>query len=294
MSVIVEDDIFLTKQQSLNDEVGDGSNDEENGLVSFCNTKEALREIEALDRQLDNFEFDCNQIDFVCCQPDAQVSGGTDEIPMPKAPTGIDIDDLFTYTAQEIMGSSINAIERNKNLCSTANHMLTVEEEERIATMMLQEHEDIDKYGSSISSTEKSREAELDELLLGLGYDIDNDDDRTGGDNIDSEDDITSEKGDPILRELAKKRTASLREQKVDQALQMLLLEPLPRVVRTPKEFVIDQNQVSPEESPLAESISDEDICHLVLELKQQYEDDGLVLADRESIRALAKSILDK
>ena len=163
--------------------------------------------------------------------------------------------------------------------------------------MMLQEHEDIDKYGSCTSSTELSREAELDELLLRLGYDV-NGIDHVGSDKIESED-IKSERGDPILRELARKRTASLREQRVDQALQKLLLEPLPRVVRTPKDGVIDQDQVSPtpelcEASPLPDSISDEDICHLVVNLKQQFEDKGLVLADRESIHALVRSILDR
>lgn len=92
MSVIVEDDILLTKQQSLNDKVCDVSNDVENGHVKFCNMKEALCEIEALDLQLDNFEFDCNQIiDF--CKPDTPIIGGTDPVPTPKLPTGIDIED---------------------------------------------------------------------------------------------------------------------------------------------------------------------------------------------------------
>ncbi|KAL3827357.1 hypothetical protein ACHAXA_003091 [Cyclostephanos tholiformis] len=300
MSVIVEEDIFLTKQQNLHDEVCDGSN--ENDHVSLDNMKEALLEIEASDLQLEKFEFDCDQIiDFVRYQPDTGGSGGADAFPTPKLPKSVNIEDLFNKNiVGDDMGCSINAIERNKKLCSTANHLLTVEEEERIAAMMLQEHDCIEEYGFCISSTEKRREAELDNLLLGLGYDVEYVNDRVGGENNESEEEIKSERGDPILRELAKKRTASLREQRVDQALQKLLIEPLPRVVRIPKESVTecqDELSRSPdvcEEISITASISDDEICHLVQKLKKQFEDDGLVLADRESIRVLAQSIMDK
>ena len=64
--------------------------------------------------------------------------------------------------------------------------------------------------------------------MLGLGYDIENDDKWVECENTESEEEIKLERGDPILRELAKERTASLREKRVDQAMQKLLLEPLP------------------------------------------------------------------
>jgi hypothetical protein len=43
-------------------------------------------------------------------------------------------------------------------------------------------------------------------------------------------------------------------------------------------------------ETTLTSSIADEDIC----QLKKQFEDDGMVLANHESIRALARSIMDQ
>jgi hypothetical protein len=301
-----EEGIFLTAQKTLHDDgVCDGSNEEENGDISFGNMKDALLEIEAFDAQLDNLEFECNQcIDdnvpaFVDCQPNVDLSGDS-AVPTSNFSATIDIKDIFNDNRDNKMVGCVDAIERNINLCSMTNHLLTVEEEERIAEMMLQDEEDMEKYGFCIPSIEKNREVELDELLLGLGYDIENDDKWVECENTESEEEIKLERGDPTLRELAKERTASLREKRVDQAMQKLLLEPLPHVVRIPQKGITEcQDEVSLlpvvcEETTLTASVADEVICHLVLKLKKQFEDEGTVLANHESIRALARSIMDQ
>jgi hypothetical protein len=164
--------------------------------------------------------------------------------------------------------------------------------------MMRQEEEDVEQYGFCIQSTEKNREAEIDELLLGLGYGIENDNTPVGCEQTEREEEIKLE-GDPILRELAKKRIAGLREQRVDEALHKLLLEPLPRVVRINEDGVEGQDvgaqlPVVCEDATLTASVADEEICNLVQLLKKEFEDEGLALADHESIRALARSIMDQ
>jgi hypothetical protein len=305
MAGIVEEDIFLTEQQNLHDGVCDCSNDEEKCDISFGNMQDALLivEIEALDVQLENFEFECDHgigdnVDaFVDRQPDTYINRDR-AVPKVKLPVAIDVKDiLFTDTISGNMGS-IDVIERNKNLCSTTNRLLTVEEEERIAEMMRQEEEDVEQYGFCIQSTEKNREAEIDELLLGLGYGIENDNTPVGCEQTEREEEIKLE-GDPILRELAKKRIAGLREQRVDEALHKLLLEPLPRVVRINEDGVEGQDvgaqlPVVCEDATLTASVADEEICNLVQLLKKEFEDEGLALADHESIRALARSIMDQ
>lgn len=82
MAGIVEEDIFLTEQQNLHDGVCDCSNDEEKCDISFGNMQDALLivEIEALDVQLENFEFECDHgigdnVDaFVDRQPDTYIN----------------------------------------------------------------------------------------------------------------------------------------------------------------------------------------------------------------------------
>ena len=306
MAGIVEEDIFLTEQQNLHDGVCDCSNDEEKCDISFGNMQDALLivEIEALDVQLENFEFECDHgigdnVDaFVDRQPDTYINRDR-AVPKVKLPVAIDVKDiLFTDTISGNMGS-IDVIERNKNLCSTTNRLLTVEEEERIAEMMRQEEEDVEQYGFCIQSTEKNREAEIDELLLGLGYGIENDNTPVGCEQTEREEEIKMERGDPILRELAKKRIAGLSEQRVDEALHKLLLEPLPHVVRINEDGVEGQDvgaqlPVVCEDATLTASVADEEICNLVQLLKKEFEDEGLALADHESIRALARSIMDQ
>ena len=82
--------------------------------------------------------------------------------------------------------------------------------------------------------------------------------------------------------------------------MQKLLLEPLPHVVRIPQKGITEcQDEVSQlpvvcEETALTASIADEVICHLVQNLKMQFDDDGTVLANHESICALARSIMDQ
>jgi hypothetical protein len=275
MTGIVKEDFFLTEQQNLYDGIRDCSKDEEDGNVSFRKMNDALLKM-ALDVQLDSFDFTDDNVDrFVDYHSD------TDIIGVVSAPT-LNMD-------------SIDLIERNKNLCSMKNQLLTVVEEERIAEMMRQEAEDMEKYGFCIPSTEKNREAEVDELLLGLGYDIEDGVTRVGCENTECEDKIKVERGDPILRELAKERMADLREQRVDEALQKLLLEPLPHVVRVKEEGQeTTQLQVVCEDATSTASVADEDICNLVQKLRKEFEDDGLALADHESIRALARSIMEQ
>ena len=306
MAGIVEEDISSTEQQNLHDGVCDCSNDDEKGDISFGNMQDALLivKIEALDVLLENFEFECDHgigdnVDaFVDRQPDTYINCDR-AVPKVKLPVAIDVKDiLFTGTISGNMGS-IDVIERNKNLCSTTNRLLTVEEEERIAEMMRQEEEDVEQYGFCIQSTEKNREAEIDVLLLGLGYGIENDDTPVGCEHTEREEEIKLERGDPILRELAKKRIAGLREQRVDEALHKLLLEPLPHVVRINEDGVECQDGVSQlpvvcEDAKLTASVADEEICNLIQLLKKEFEDKGLALADHESIRALARSIMDQ
>ena len=302
MAGIVNEDIFLTEQQNLH-KVCDCSNDEEKGPISFGNMQDALLEIEELDVQLENFELEWDHgifdnVDaFVDHQQDTDINCDRG-VPTVKHPVAVNVKDiLFTDPISGNVGS-IDVIERNKHLCSTTNRLLTVEEEERIAEMMRQEEEDMEQYGFRIPSTEKNREAEIDQLLLGLGY-IECDDTRVGCEHTEREEDIKLERGEPILRELAKKRITGLREQRVDEALQKLLLEPLPPVVRINEDGVDSQDGVSQlpvvcEDATLTASVADEEICNLVQLLKKEFEDEGLALADHESIRALARSIMDQ
>lgn len=225
--------------------------------------------------------------------------------PLLEFPVTIDIKHIVPTSDMSCLsvndtsthGSVQSSIEQNKSLCrAERNSLLTVEEEERISKMLLQEDEDVEKY-AHMPSVEEEREAELDSILLGLGYDIDADDGLAKSNN---EDGGADEKGDPVLRELAKQREKMQHEKKIDQALRALLQEPLPPVTRFPKEGAEgyeDSANVSRLTFSCSETVStnhttEEDIQTLVQTVKKELEEDEMELADHDSVRMLAQTIM--
>ncbi|KAL7541003.1 hypothetical protein ACHAXR_010549 [Thalassiosira sp. AJA248-18] len=226
-------------------------------------------------------------------------------------PTGSDascISSINAGGAVSLHGSVQSSIERNKNLCSVAtagrNSLLTSEEEERISEMLELEEEENEKYGK-MPSIEEEREAELDSLLLGLGFNIDDDDGPNNGIEGLKEGEqqglkISSEpKGDPVLRELALQREREQHETNIDRALRALLREPLPPVIRITEGTEGEDADVSLLSSLCAEStltapMTEEDMQQLIQQVKKQLEDGDLELADHNSVRALAQSIFDE
>mmetsp|Transcript_23981 Transcript_23981/g.50204 ORF Transcript_23981/g.50204 Transcript_23981/m.50204 type:complete len:351 (+) Transcript_23981:88-1140(+) len=232
-----------------------------------------------------------------------------DSFPLLEFPVTINIEDITptissNMSYQSMQCSVKSSIERNKSLCSVpgGKNLLTVEEEERVSQLLLESDEDVEKFGC-MSSTEEERETELDNLLLGLGYDIKNGVD----DNVDieerREDDSVKTSngpmGDPVLRELAKSRALDEHERSINQALHALLSEPLPPVIRFPEDGIREgEDGVSLltsfcSESMLTSATTEEDIQHLIQKVKKELEDDELELADHQSIRLLARSIFD-
>eukprot|EP00571_Detonula_confervacea_P014437 CAMPEP_0172306078 /NCGR_PEP_ID=MMETSP1058-20130122/7223_1 /TAXON_ID=83371 /ORGANISM="Detonula confervacea, Strain CCMP 353" /LENGTH=230 /DNA_ID=CAMNT_0013017855 /DNA_START=189 /DNA_END=878 /DNA_ORIENTATION=+ len=205
--------VFLTEQKKNCDvRIGDRSDGKDNGEISGDkNWNDALREMEALDKQEDQFP----TLEFPV----------TINIRDAIDPVSSNMSCISSINAHSTHGSVQNSIERNKSLCGVAggNNLLTVEEEERISELLIQDEEDVEQYGS-MPSTEEDREAELDGLLLGLGYSIENNDDQVGND--DESESKKGSRGDPVLRELAKQRIVADHERRIDHALRALLCEP--------------------------------------------------------------------
>jgi len=205
-------------------------------------------------------------------------------------PVAITIDDIAASTSGTLscMSSSVNAqsattvIERNKSLATGGNgSRLTVAEENRLSKILAQD--DDENYKDATST----REVELDSLLTGLGYNIDNEEENDDGENKEKE------RGDPVLRRLAKERTLEKQKKRIDQALCTLLREPLPPVVRN------DDASLQPltcdhDDTVLTTPLTEDDIHDLIEKAKKELDDDKLDLADHESIRLLAQSILDE
>ena len=203
-------------------------------------------------------------------------------------PVAINIDDIATSTvscmsssvnAQSTTRSSIsNAIERNKSLATTTTvSRLTVAEEDRLSKLLAQD--DDENYKDATST----REVELDSLLNGLGYNIETEEEGKDDDK---------ERGDPVLRKLAKERTLEKQKQKIDQALRTLLREPLPPVVRDDDASL--QLQPSDHDTILTAPLTEDDIQVLIEKAKNELYADKFDLADQQSIRLLAQSIVDE
>ena len=223
-------------------------------------------------------------------------SPGEDEFPTLDFPVIISIDELNTSQTSSILGIEPKNTARNsvakssiaRSLCSVKGHSkLTPEEEERVSEILRQEDDCMANY---ILPTEEemARETELDILLAELGYELSTDDYATP----------QNKSGDPVLRELANKRLLEQRENCIDKALRALLLEPLPRVIRILQETgLAGQESISClssiGDSVLTAPISEEKIRQLVEEVKQNLLDDNMTLADGESVRLLATSILN-
>jgi hypothetical protein len=159
---------------------------------------------------------------------------------------------------------------------------LTLEEEARVAEILRQEDDCVENYILP-DEDERTRQTELDELLAGLGYVFDEDEE-----TIQPNEKV---KGDPILRELAQQRSLAEKEKLIDEALKTLLREPLPKVIRlTPSS---EDNISLLSESVLSAPINEDVIKDLVVQVKRALEEDQMALADHESVRLLATSILN-
>jgi len=206
-------------------------------------------------------------------------------------PVTINIDDIATSTCGSLscnMSSSVNAqsttrssnvLERNKSLAGGGGNgsRLTVAEEDRISKILAQD--DDENYKDATST----REVELDNLLTGLGYNIE---------TKEEEDNEEMGRGDPVLRKLAKERTLEKQKQRIDQALRVLLREPLPPVVRNDDASL--QPSTCDQGTVLTTPLTEDDIQDLIEKAKKELDNDKLDLADHESIRLLAQSILDE
>lgn len=231
-------------------------------------------------------------------------------------PVTIDIKDIVETTpSNKSVMSSINAhsmqdssvqssVERNKKLCfSSGRTNLTAEEEERVSAMLLENEED-EEYGC-MPTIDEEREAELDSLLHGLGYDVDdaNGDQEAGQESDDQTLSNISSRRDPVLCELEKNRQIKQHEKSIDRALRSLLREPLPPVIHIPdgdyectKGMGTDVSLLSSfcAESTLTTPVTEHDLKQLIKKAKEEIEEDDLKLADHKSVRELAQSIIDE
>ena len=186
--------------------------------------------------------------------------------------------------------SASSTIERNKNLCAAVasgrSSLLTVEEEERISEMLQQDEDAEEKYGRTSTSVE--REVELDSILYGLGYNVNNEDQE------EDENEKSTMRGDPVLRQLAEQRIRDEHEQRIDTALRTLLREPLPPVISVQDgDDGVSLLPSTCNDTVLSMPLTEEDIQELIQRVKQELEEDGLELADHNTIRSLAQSIID-
>ena len=187
--------------------------------------------------------------------------------------------------------SASSTIERNKNLCAAVasgrSSLLTAEEEERISEILQQDEDAEEKYGRTSTSVE--REVELDSILYGLGYNV------TTEDYEEDENEKSTMRGDPVLRQLAEQRIRDEHEQRIDTALRTLLREPLPPVIKAEEgEDGVSLLSSTCNDTVLSMPLTEEDIQELIQRVKQELEEDGLELADHNTIRSLAQSIIDE
>ena len=186
--------------------------------------------------------------------------------------------------------SASSAIERNKNLCAAVasgrSNLLTAEEEERISEMLQQDEDVEEKYGRVPSvEADDDREVELDSILYGLGYNVNTEDQE------EDENEKSTMRGDPVLRQLAEQRIRDEHEQRIDTALRTLQREPLPPVISVQDG---DDGPSTCNDTVLSMPLTEEDIQEMIQRVKQELEEDGLELADHNTIRSLAQSIIDE
>ncbi|KAL7555095.1 hypothetical protein ACHAWF_018808 [Thalassiosira exigua] len=288
------------------------------GTTSECE-QEQLRSTLKSDIRLEAFERQHDLIDLQCKAGDDDgrtVASSTRtkhyelELPMLEFPLTIDIKDIpdpetnseMSINAPSVHGSVQSSIERNKSVAGR-NSSLTREEEERIEILLQEDEGDEERFGT-MSTIEEERESELDGILLGLGYVIDDDSDvhvTLEGKEVT---DVPT-KGDPVLRELAKQRDFEEHERRIDEAIRALMREPLPEVVRFPDEDTegfTDANNISgltslcgdslTAQTMLTAPVSEHEIQKLIIEVKKELEDEGLELSDSASVHTLAKAIM--
>lgn len=299
--------IFLTEQKKHEE----GKKDKQLDVVeSGCN-QGGVGHVLGLERQ--SSENQSNSLeaaaDLLGLEEDAKkttLEGKEESCPLLDFPVTISIEDIpptfdseMSHQSMDItrgIASSVSRIiERNKSLCSVTGgkKLLTVEEEERVSQLLL-EDEDGEKFGC-MPLTEEERDVELNGLLRGLGYDIENGAEDSTKETEGSQGAETSNpRGDPVLRELAKSRELLQHQQSVDRALCALLSEPLPPVVRFPEDGIPGEEEVSLLSSICGEAaMTEAELKQLVQRTKKELEDEQLQLADHQSIRMLAQSIFD-
>ena len=102
-------------------------------------------------------------------------------------------------------------------------------------------------------------------------------------------------RGDPVLRQLAEQRIRDEHEQRIDTALRTLLREPLPPVISVQDgDDGVSLLPSTCNDTVLSMPLTEEDIQELIQRVKQELEEDGLELADHNTIRSLAQSIIDE
>jgi hypothetical protein len=294
------DDGDLATEQVL--KIDAPSHDDESRKNSCSDLQGALVEIHAMDEMLDNCEMALNHgFDDATTNTICSHLGTIDDERIDNFPTqgftnssGVkDVVDLSfpgngsigTQPISSRWGGSL--IQRNKSLASVGgmHPVLTVEEEERIEQLLHEDEEDDEKY-AFVSSTEEDREIEIDKLLLCLGFDF------QGNGKNEARDDM---RGDKVIRELAKQRQERVHEQRIDQALRVLLHEPLPSVIRSPEEDFSERDNENNSPSICDETIATAPLTEEDIQLLIQtasISESSLPLADRESIRKLASSIM--
>ena len=206
----------------------------------------------------------------------------------------IDGQDTISATNNALaMNTSRSMIERNKSLCG-GNNFLTAEEMGRISELLREEDADGDTHGLC-----SEREAELDNLLLGLGYDV-HDHHENDFDSTNTGSGLSHEPGEPALRALAKQRNFDEHERRVNQALFALLREPLPLVVRVPDvgadeaEDGISFLRSCGETTTLSAAVTEVEMKELVQKVKEELLEDDMMLADGASVQRLARSLLGR
>jgi len=298
------DDGDIAIEQIIN--IDAPSHDDESGEISCADIQDALLEMQAMDAILENCEMEMalnHGLDDVTTDTICSHLGTIDDERIENFPTqdfassdfkDVVVDSSFPGTcsigAQPMFMSSRpegSLIQRNKSLARVGgmHPVLSVEEEERIEQLLQEDEEAVEKY-ACVSSTEEDREIEIDKLLLDLGYDF------QGNGKHEARDDV---RGDKVIRELAKQRQERVHEQRIDQALRVLLHESLQSVIRKPEEDFSgrDNENMSPsicDETIATAPLTEEDIQLLIQNVS--ISESSLPLADRESIRKLASSIM--
>ena len=226
------------------------------------------------------------------------------ELPTIAFPVTIDIDEInptgggcsiLSSEIYDTFPSSTDSFCRNKNRSSvrvkrSSNGKLTLEEEERVAEILRQEDDDMQNYILPTSEEEMTRETDLDDLLAGLGYQFSFDEGTR-----DSSEGVNT-RGDPVLRELAEKRSQEEKAKAIDHAIRALLREPLPRVIKYLQDNATDDGislLSSIGESTLTAPVNEDVIKDLVQRVKLTLERDNMDHACSDSVRLLATSILN-